>query len=102
MKIEIDDNTLIDEIVKRVVEQLTPLLTQNSKSNDKELMNSKELSVYLGKEIQSIYDKVHHRTIPFLKEGNLLKFRRKDIDLWLINPYHPDLNIYNLNHNGRG
>ena len=98
MKIEIDDMVLIDTIVEKVVEQLTPLLKQNSKSNDNELMTIDEVVGYLKEKLkkQTIYEKVHNRTIPFLKTGNGLLFRRKHIDIWLLNPYHPDLSTYNL------
>ncbi len=102
MKIEIDDSKLVETIAKKVVEEIKPLL--NHKSKNDELITIDELVSYLkGKtKKSSIYDKVHNRTIPFLKNGNLLLFRRKHIDIWLLNPYHPDLDIYNLNHNGRG
>ncbi len=103
MKIEIDDSQLINDIVEKVVEQITPLLKQNSKSNDNELMTVEEVRKYLKFEKKSsVYDKVHAKTIPFLKNGSLLRFRKKHIDLWLQNPYHHDLSLYNLNHNGRG
>ncbi len=102
MKIEIDDTVLIDAIVEKVVKQITPLLRQNSKSNDNELMTVEEVRKYLKFEKKSsIYDKVHNRSIPFLKNGTLLRFRRKHIDMWLSNPYHPELDNYNLNHNGK-
>jgi excisionase family DNA binding protein len=100
MKIELEVSD-IERIAERVAEQIAPLLRQNSKSNDNELMTAEELAGYLKLKKSSIYDKVHTRSIPFLKNGNTLRFRRKHIDLWLQNPYHPDLSIYNLNHNGR-
>ncbi len=100
MKIELEVSD-IERIAERVVEQITTLLRQNSKSNDNELMTVEELAGYLKVKKSTIYDKVHTRSIPFLKHGNTLRFRRKHIDLWLQNPYHPDLSIYNLNHNGR-
>ncbi len=100
MKIELEVSD-IERIAERVVKQITPLLSHNSKSNDNELMTVEELADYLKVKKSTIYDKVHNRTIPFLKNGNLLLFRRKHIDLWLQNPYHPDLSIYNLNHNGK-
>ncbi len=102
MNIEFDDSILIDAIVEKVVERLTPLLKQKSNGGDNELMTVKEAVTYLKAKECTIYDKVHSRTIPFLKNGGSLRFRRKHIDLWLLNPYHPDLDIYNLNHNGRG
>jgi excisionase family DNA binding protein len=104
MKIEIDSTVLIDTIVERVVEQLTPLLMHSSVSNENELLMIDELVSYLKGKLkkQSIYEKVHNRTIPFLKTGNGLLFRRKHIDIWLLNPYHPDLSTYNLKLNGKG
>ncbi len=101
MKIEIDDKMLIDTIVEKVVERLKPLLNSSRNSRDNELMTVDEVARYLKTKKSTIYDKVHSRTIPFLKNGNSSRFRRMHIDLWLINPYHPDLSLYNLNHNGR-
>ncbi|MFQ5965674.1 MAG: helix-turn-helix domain-containing protein [Candidatus Scalinduaceae bacterium] len=101
MKIEIDDKVLIDTIVERVVEQLTPLIKQNSNGSGDELMTVEEVAQYLKAKKSTIYDKAHTRTIPFLKHGSSLRFRKKHIDLWLHNPYHPDLGTYNLNHNGK-
>ena len=102
MKIEIDDTVLIDTIVEKVFEKLKPLLNNSHDSKDNELMDVKGLVGYLKIKKSSIYDKVHTRTIPFLKYGNSLRFRKKHIDIWLRNPYHPDLSNYNLNNNGRG
>ncbi len=100
MKIEIDDSKLINDIVEKVVEQITPLLKQNSKSNDNELMTVKEVASYLKVKESWVYEKVHKREIPFHKACKFPRFRRKHIDLWLRNPYHSDLNIYNLNERG--
>ncbi len=101
MKVEIDDSQLINDIVEKVVERLKPLLRQNSTSNDRELLTVDELANYLKAKKSTIYDKVHSKSIPFLKNGNSLRFRRKHIDLWLQNPYHPELSIYNLNYKER-
>jgi excisionase family DNA binding protein len=102
MKIEIDDTVLIDTIVEKVVEKLRPSLDNSYKFEDNELVDVKGLAGCLKIKKSSIYDKVHTRTIPFLKYGNSLRFRKKHIDIWLRNPYHPDLSNYNLNNNGRG
>jgi excisionase family DNA binding protein len=102
MKIEIDNSQLINDIVEKVVARLKPLLNNPHDSKDNELMTVEEVARYLKTKKSTIYDKVHSRTIPFLKSGNSSRFRRTHIDLWLINPYHPDLDIYNLNYNGRG
>jgi excisionase family DNA binding protein len=102
MKIEIDDSQLINDIVEKVVERLKPLLNGSYDHKGDELMTVEELADYLKAKKSTIYDKVHTKSIPFLKNGNSLRFRRKHIDMWLSNPYHPDLSIYNLNHNERG
>jgi hypothetical protein len=97
MKIEIDDSKLVETIVKKVVEEMKPLLNHNPKND--ELMTVDEVRKYLRFEKKSsVYDK----SIPFLKNGNLLRFRKKHIDLWLLNPYHHDLDNYNLNHDRKG
>ncbi|MHC4322445.1 MAG: helix-turn-helix domain-containing protein [Planctomycetota bacterium] len=98
MKIEIDNSQLINDIVEKVVKRITPLFTQNHKNNDNELMTVSELANYLKVKTSWIYEKVHIREIPFHKAGKFPRFRKKHIDLWLLNPYHPDLNEYNLNH----
>ena len=102
MKIEIDDDKLVSEIVDRVIERLKPLLNSSSNSKNIELMTVEDVAIYLKAKKSSIYDKVHSKSIPFLKYGNSLRFRKKHIDTWLRNPYHSDLDNYNLNHNGRG
>ena len=102
MKIEIDDTVLIDTIVEKVVERLTPLLKHNSKSNDNELMTVEEVANYLKVKHSWLYEKVHKREIPFRKAGKFPRFRKRDIDIWLDNPYHPDLSHYNLRYNVKG
>ena len=100
MKFEIDDSKLVETIVKKVVEEIKPLL--NHKPKNDELMTVEEVRKYLKFEKKSsVYDKVYSKSIPFLKNGSLLRFRKKHIDLWLLNPYHPDLSNYNLNYNGK-
>jgi len=102
MKFEIDTNVLIDRIVSGVVEQINTLSKHSSNANSNELMNVEEVAEYLKVKKSSIYDRANSRTIPFLKNGKFLRFKKKDIDLWLLNPYHPELNNYNLNHNEGG
>lgn len=97
MKIEIDDSQLINDIVEKMVEQITPLLRQNSKSNDNELMDVKGLAEYLKVKESWVYEKVHKREIPFHKAGKFPRFRKKFIDIWLKNPYSPELYNFNLN-----
>ena len=100
MKIEIDNSQLINDIVEKVVKRIIPLLKQSHKNNDNELMTVGELANYLKVKTSWVYEKVHIREIPFHKAGKFPRFRKKHIDLWLLNPYHPDLSEYNLN-NGK-
>ncbi len=101
MKFEIDTNMLIDKIVSGVVEQINTLSKHSSRTNGNELMNVEEVAKYLKVKKSSIYDRAHNRSIPFLKNGKFLRFKKTHIDIWLLNPYHSDLNHYNLNHNER-
>ncbi len=100
MKIELETND-IERIVEKVVEQLTPLLKHNCNSSDSNILTVNDLSDYIKVKTTWIYEKVHTRGIPFYKAGKFPRFRKKHIDIWLSNPYHPDLNIYNLNHKER-
>ncbi len=94
MKIEIDDSKLINDIVEKVVEQITPLFNN---SNNDELMDVQGLADYLKVKRQWVYEKVHKREIPFHKAGKFPRFRKKFIDLWLLNPYSSELDNFNLN-----
>ncbi len=100
MKIELESSD-IERIVKSVVDQITPLLRHNPKSNDNELMTVDQVASYLKVTKSFVYERVHKREIPFRKVGKFPRFLKKHIDLWSLNPYHPDLSIYNLNDNGR-
>ncbi len=109
MKFEIDDKELIKEIVEQVIQRLKPMLNGSHNPKDNALMDVKGLIDYLNSKAKEsqikeswVYERVHKKTIPFEKAGKFLRFRKKYIDIWLINPYHPDLGIYNLNHNGKG
>ncbi len=102
MKIEINDSQLINDIVEKVVERLKPLLNKSQDPKGDELMDVKALASYLKVKESWVYEKIHKREIPYHKAGKFPRFRRKHIDIWLRNPYHPDLSIYNLNRDGRG
>jgi len=97
MKLEINDITLVDEIVEKLAEKLRPFLNNSYKPKDSELMDVKGLAEYLKVKESWIYEKVHKRKIPFRKVGKFPRFPKKHIDLWTLNPYDSDLNIYNLN-----
>ncbi len=109
MKIEIDDSQLINDIVEKVIYRLKPMLNGSHNPKDNALMDVKGLIDYLNSKAKEsqikeswVYERVHKKTIPFEKAGKFLRFRKKYIDIWLINPYHPSLDIFNLKHNGKG
>jgi excisionase family DNA binding protein len=87
MKIEIDDTVLIDTIVEKVVERLKPLLSNSHDSRDNVLMDVKGLADYLKVKESWVYEKIHTKKIPFQKAGRFPRFRKKQIDKWLENPY---------------
>jgi len=102
MKIEINEDRLVSAIVERMVEEVKPLFINLQQTKCEELMTVEEVGIYLKTKRSSIYEKVHTKSIPFLKYGKSLRFKKTHIDIWLLNPYHPDLSNYNLKHNGRG
>ena len=87
MKIEIDNTVLIDTIVEKVFEKLKPLLNNSHDSKDNELMDVKGLAEYLKVKESWVYEKIHTKQIPFQKAGRFPRFRKKNIDKWLENPY---------------
>ncbi len=96
MKIELEAAD-IERIAEKVVEQLTPLFNKSHDSNHDELMDVQGLADYLKVKRQWVYEKVHKREIPFQKAGKFPRFRKKFVDIWLKNPYSPELYNFNLN-----
>jgi excisionase family DNA binding protein len=47
------------------------------------LLNVDEAAAYLGLTEKSVRKRVGGRTIPYIKVGALLRFRRADLDAWL-------------------
>jgi excisionase family DNA binding protein len=102
MKIEIDNSQLINDIVEKVVARLKPLLGNSHDSERHVLMTVSELAGQLKVKESWVYEKIHTRGIPFKKIGKFPRFRKRDIDIWIDNPYHPDLSHYNLRYIGKG
>ncbi len=48
-----------------------------------EFLNVDQIAEYLGIKKSSIYSKVERKEIPHYKVGNLLRFRKSDIDAWM-------------------
>lgn len=52
------------------------------------LMDVKELAAYLRLNEQTIYRKIEKKTIPFVKVGGVVRFKREDIEKWLEKTTH--------------
>ena len=52
---------------------------------EKSLWNVSDLSEYLGVKITTLYSWVELRSLPHLRLGRLVKFKKEDIDEWLEN-----------------
>ena len=47
------------------------------------LLNIKEVAVYTGLSIHTLYTMVSQRRVPFVKIGRLTKFDRYELDRWI-------------------
>jgi excisionase family DNA binding protein len=50
---------------------------------DEGLLTIEELSAYLNIKVSSLYAKAERNEIPVYKIGNLLRFRKSEVDAWL-------------------
>jgi excisionase family DNA binding protein len=78
-------------IAKEVSKLLAPLFkkTEQGSGNDT-IFNLKEISEYIKLPKSWIYRKTSDRTIPFIKAGRYVLFKKPEIDKWLeeksVNP----------------
>lgn len=91
-------NDIIDKTVeKAVICTLNKIKGYDYGSNIHEVMNTKQLSEYLGVSVQWVYKNV--KEIPHEKRGKKIIFRKSDIDNW-IQHKNEELNIdETLNYN---
>ena len=83
---------LVGAIADAVMARLKPILTglQANPSQSDDLMGVVELSKYLGGVSRDwIYQRTAGNEIPFVKVGRMIKFRRCDIDRWLVKQSTP-------------
>jgi excisionase family DNA binding protein len=52
--------------------------------NEDRLMSAREVAAFLGYAVQTIYNKASRNQIPHVKLGTTLRFRRSEIELWII------------------
>jgi len=93
MKIELEVSD-IERIAEKVAEQLKPLFSNSHNPKDDELMDVKGLAEYLKVKESWVYEKIHTKQIPFQKAGRFPRFRKKQIDKWLENPYSSASSAY--------
>ncbi len=77
-ELNIDHEELVEEVAQRVIEVLQPMLSGNVDAD--RLMTTNELCEYLKVKREWVYQQRYAGTIPYLKTGNKLYFRRADID----------------------
>ena len=59
----------------------------------KEFLNIKELSDYLNMRKSTLYSMVESKDIPFFRFGRLIRFKKKDIDIWLESHREKTINV---------
>ena len=83
MKLNLEQEDL-KLIAKDVAETLKPLLKNNKKSGDSNIVFDVEgLAEYLKVKDTWIYNKVGLKTIPYFKCGKYLRFKKSNIDKWI-------------------
>jgi excisionase family DNA binding protein len=80
--INIDHQELVEEITEKVIAALKPMLSSNADGD--RLMVIEELCEYLQVEKGWVYQQVHSKSIPYLKAGGKLRFRKAEIDKYLV------------------
>lgn len=62
------------------------------------LLGIEEIAGILGVEVSTVYNWTHRKAIPFIKIGKLVRFRRREIEIWLEEKcIHPkQRNAHNL------
>jgi excisionase family DNA binding protein len=75
----------IEAIVQRVVEELRLITSGNGKTQGQDtIFDVSGLAEYLKVSKKWIYERTQFKEIPHYKIGGQLRFRKKDIDKWLI------------------
>jgi len=90
-ELKIDSEDLISEISQRVIKAIKPFLGK-VKAEDETILTVKTLAKYLEVSDQWVYERIHHKEIPFIKIGKFPRFRKSDIDQWLDSLKTPALN----------
>ena len=72
-------------LAPQLAEALRPLLIPpaNTKT-EKEFFTVRTLAEYLSVKRSTVYGWVHQNKVPYLKDGNFLRFRKAEIDSWRL------------------
>jgi excisionase family DNA binding protein len=86
MKQQILTSLTTDELRKLIDESVTNALQAaaigNNTSDDKEIMDLKEVAAFLKVSKHTIYRLTHRREIPHYKKGGKLYFKREEIEAY--------------------
>jgi len=84
---------IISAIAQEVANSLKTHVAQllETRASEKGLMGVDDLVKYLGVSKDWIYQRTANNEIPFVKLGHLVKFRKSDIELWLLKGAVPAL-----------
>ncbi len=83
MKTELEQSD-IQAIVEKVVENLKPLLLNSRKQDEEGIIFTPEtLAEYLRVDTSWVYKQVSQQAIPFFKSGKYVRFQKSSIDKWI-------------------
>ena len=84
--------TILSSLQKDVSELKNYLISRGDKglSDSDEWMDVKALRAYHPDQpaARTVYDWIHLRRIPYHKDGKKIRFKRSEIDDWLVKGYH--------------
>ena len=84
--------TILSSLQKDVSELKNYLISRGDKgmSDSDEWMDVKALRAYHPDHpaARTVYDWIHLRRIPYHKDGKKIRFKRSEIDDWLVKGYH--------------
>jgi excisionase family DNA binding protein len=73
----------LKDIIKSSLSELIEENDQSSQKQTQRLFSLKEAAIYLHLAPQTLYGFTSQRTIPFIKKGKKLLFKKNEIDTWL-------------------
>lgn len=82
-KIIVTTQPELKAIIEQIFRESYSSLKENTESNEG-ILTIEEAAAYLQVPKGTIYQLTHRREIPFNKVGRSLRFRKGDLDSWLI------------------